>query len=110
MYSLETRWTAFLTMDHTLMTIMTNVSVLVGPPGCGKTAELRGEMLTRPDRYLFAMPRNELIEERVRDLRVSAFALGVNPLIVAIHSNQGVRAPVRRRIKEAALKHRNDPM
>ena len=90
------------------MTIVTNVYVLFGPPGCGKTAELRSEMLTRPDRYLFAMPRNDLIEERVRDLRASAFALGVNPVIVPIHSNQGERAPVRRRIKEAALKYRND--
>jgi hypothetical protein len=62
------------------MTNMTNVNVLVGPPRCGKTAELRSEMLTRPDRYLFAMPRNDLFEERVRDLRANAFALGVNPV------------------------------
>lgn len=91
------------------MDFVTDVRILTGPPGCGKTTELQEEMLTGLDRVLFAMPRNDLIEERVRDLRVRAAALGISPVIVPIHSDQGLRAPVRRRLKDAALAHKDSP-
>jgi hypothetical protein len=84
------------------MTKPLQVTVVTGPPGCGKTTQFLAEMAQTPGRYLFAMPRNELIEERVHDLHRWASLSGTQPIIQAIHSGQAERIPVLRRVRDAA--------
>src|SRR4051794_28658890 len=91
------------------MTKALQVTVVTGPPGCGKTTQFLTEMTHTPGRYLFCMPRNDLIEERVRDLRRRASAAGTQPVIHPIHSNQGDRIPVLRRVRDAALEFADEP-
>jgi hypothetical protein len=83
------------------MSFVTNVTVFEGPPGCGKTTRFLDEMSQTAGRYLFAMPRNRLIDERVQDLRRTAAAAGTDPLIVPIHSDQRKSASIRQRVREA---------
>jgi hypothetical protein len=91
------------------MTKSLKVTVLIGPPGCGKTTQLLLQMTQMPGRYLFAMPRNALIQERVRDLHKRASIAGTAPSIVPIHSDQGSRIPVLRRVKDAATEFATEP-
>src|SRR5215204_5913138 len=79
-----------------------NVCVITGLPGCGKTSLILDEIASTPGRYLFAMPRTDLIEERVRDLQDRASTVGTNLVALPIHSDQKAKGQVRRRIRLAA--------
>ena len=86
-----------------------NVCVITGLPGCGKTSLILDEIASTPGRYLFAMPRTDLIEERVRDLQDRASTVGTNLVALPIHSDQKAKGQVRRRIRLAAEECRGVP-
>lgn len=78
-----------------------NCRVLVGGPGSGKTSMMLNEMAAQPGRYILAAPRKDLIEEHVVRLRALATSHGRTPKLKPIHSDQGPREPVGRRVAEA---------
>jgi len=84
------------------------VSVVSGLPGCGKTSLILDEIASAPGRYLFAMPRTDLIDERVRDLEGRTSTAGSGLVVVPIHSDQKARGPVKRRIRDAAGVYSDD--
>jgi hypothetical protein len=59
------------------------------------------EMAAQPGRYILAAPRKDLIEEHVVRLRALATSHGRTPKLKPIHSDQGPREPVGRRVAEA---------
>lgn len=71
-------------------------TILDGPPGSGKTAAMLAEIARHPARYLLAAPRTALVDEHVASLR----SFGVSN-IDAIHSDQGIRGTVERRVRES---------
>ncbi len=91
------------------MSTDTHIDIYTGRPGCGKTSKLVDEMLETAGRYLFAMPRTDLIKERVHDLKAKAAERSINPIILPIHSGQNFKAPVRRRLPEAAAQYGHEP-
>lgn len=74
-------------------------TILDGPPGSGKSTAMIAEIAQQPARYLLAAPRTALVDEHVARLR----SLGV-PNIDAIHSDQGIRGTVERRLRESLAK------
>jgi len=51
------------------------------------------------------MPRTDLIEERVRDIQDRASTARTGLRVVPIHSDQKVRGPVKRRLRDAAAEY-----
>jgi hypothetical protein len=78
------------------MTVPKEVVVITGPPGCGKSDNLRLEMAQNPGRYLYFAPTIPLIEEQAARLR--AEAPHVRQLMA--HSRAG-KGAVARRLKAA---------
>ena len=75
--------------------------VLVGAPGCGKTTRMLREMAEQPGRYVLAAPRQDLLEEHTARLQGFAAQSGTTPTLQTIHSRQGARERVGRRVTEA---------
>jgi hypothetical protein len=78
-----------------------------GLPGCGKTTDILVEMIEIPGRYIFALPRIDLITEQKRDLVIKSQDSPTRPVIRAIHSSPSRRVPVFRQITEAIVEHRD---
>ena len=49
-----------------------NVEVLTGPPGCGKSYDMRQEAIQNPGLYLFAFPSLPLLREQVKAFQAEA--------------------------------------
>jgi predicted ATPase len=75
--------------------------VLVGAPGCGKTARMLAEMAEQRGCYVLAAPRQDLLEEHVARLQGFAAQAATTPTLQTIHSRQGARERVGRRVTEA---------
>lgn len=82
--------------------------VLVGAPGSGKTARMLVEIVSEPGRYILAAARQDLVEEHVARLKDLAALRGTAPTLQTIHSAQGMREPVARRIAEALVAYAED--
>lgn len=78
-----------------------NITLYVGPPGCGKTKHTIEEIVSTPGLFLFALPRTDLIEEKARDLRQARAEGGFSLRVEPIHSGQRWSS-VSRRIEELA--------
>lgn len=81
------------------------VTIYSGPPSGGKTAELINEMATSQGKYVFALPRIELINEKLADLERAAQRAGTAPILMPIHNKAVKKARVARAIDEARLDH-----
>lgn len=53
-----------------------DVEVLTGPPGCGKSYDMRRDALENPGLYLFAYPSIPLLQEQAAAFQVDAEAAG----------------------------------
>lgn len=85
------------------------VTVYCGPPGGGKTIKLIEEMAISPGRYLFALSRIELINEKMVDLAAAAALAGAKPILKAIYHGKSGKTTVARAIEEAPSQYENDP-
>lgn len=86
---------------------MLQVNVYRGPPSGGKTVELIREMATSPGRYIFALPRLELIAEKQADLERAAQRAGTQPVLRAIHYKAVKKTRVARAIDDARRDYEN---
>ena len=57
---------------------MKDVTVLTGPPGCGKSDRLREDVIRRPGLYLFCAPTIPLIKEQVARFAAEAPSIQVH--------------------------------
>lgn len=77
-------------------------SVLVGPPGCGKTDKIHETIIGCSQRWLLALPRTDLIDEQALALTRKALSI---PLLLpgeAIHNDQPkMNGTVSRRVVQA---------
>jgi hypothetical protein len=82
-------------------------TILTGSPGSQKTKTMLERMLSAPSRYVVALPRNALIEEKARDLIARARETRVTVAIVPIHSDQPRKKEqnVLRRVEDALRLH-----
>jgi hypothetical protein len=62
-------------------------------------------MATSPGRYVFALPRIELLNEKMADLERAAQCAGTAPFLKAIHHEPTRKTSVARAIDEARLDH-----
>jgi hypothetical protein len=68
-----------------------DVEVLTGPPGCGKSYDVRQEAIANPGLYLFAYPSIPLLQEQAAAFAAEADAAGKPdlPVLEAHHKAQG---------------------
>jgi hypothetical protein len=82
-------------------------TILTGSPGSQKTKTMLENMLSTPSRYVVALPRNALIDEKARDLIARAQETQVQVAVVPIHSDQPRQKEqnVLRRVEDALRLH-----
>ncbi len=82
-------------------------TILTGSPGSQKTKTMLDKMLSTPSRYVVALPRNALIDEKARDLIASAQETSATVAVVPIHSDQPRQKEqnVLRRVEDAVRLH-----
>lgn len=73
------------------------VNVLVGPPGSGKSFLMRETVISRPGRYLVAVPTIDLANEQSGVYSREAPSLPLH----LVHSQNGMRGTVERQFEEA---------
>lgn len=76
------------------------VEVLTGPPGCGKSTELRAEAVRKKGLYLFFLPTIPLIREQAAALRQEAKWVEV----YEVHSESPGRGAVQRKLRDLRSK------
>jgi hypothetical protein len=89
---------------------MTDIRLLTGIPGAGKTYLICNELTRNPNRTILATTRIELIRERVLDLMAAAARNGTQPVIEEVHSATPtapgqIRLPVASEIRSMIAKH-----
>ncbi len=83
---------------------MRSFSVIIGPPGAGKTQTMLQEISQHPGRYILAVPRIELADERLRDLNMLC-GNKIKPAYEKINSKTSGRLFVSKAIREAIERH-----
>jgi len=89
---------------------MTNIRLLTGIPGTGKTYLVCDELTRSPSRTILATSRIELIRERVLDLKAAAARNGTQPVIKEVHSEtptaaDQIRLPISSEIRNMIAEH-----
>lgn len=73
------------------------VEVLAGPPGCGKSTQMREEAEAAGGRYLFAYPTIPLLREQAKEFRATR-----KMVTIEAHSKSKGEGTVQRRLSDAA--------